>query len=74
MVGVDAAELSFIRAGLSRLPTFHRLLDEARLLPLRSTADHIPASVWPTISPEVASITTPRLPSSVFCTAKTVAP
>jgi predicted AlkP superfamily phosphohydrolase/phosphomutase len=49
MVAVDAAELSFIRASLPHLPTFRRLFEEAKLLPLRSSAEHISASVWPTM-------------------------
>ena len=47
MLGVDAAELSFIRAALPSLPTFRRLFDEGVLLPLRSTAEYVSASVWP---------------------------
>src|SRR5262245_2776680 len=49
MIAVDAAELSFIRAALPHLPTFRRLLEEAALFPLRSSAEHISASVWPTM-------------------------
>jgi predicted AlkP superfamily phosphohydrolase/phosphomutase len=49
MIAVDAGELSLIRASLSRLPTFRRLLEEAAFFPLRSTAEHISASVWPTM-------------------------
>lgn len=49
MLGVDAAELSFIRAALPSLPTFARLLDEGALLGLRSTAEHVSASVWPSM-------------------------
>jgi predicted AlkP superfamily phosphohydrolase/phosphomutase len=49
MIAVDAAELSFIRASLPHLRTFRRLLDEGALFPLRSSAEHISASVWPTM-------------------------
>lgn len=49
MIAVDAAELSFIRASLTSLPTFRRLLTEGALFPLRSSAEHIAASVWPTM-------------------------
>jgi predicted AlkP superfamily phosphohydrolase/phosphomutase len=49
MIAVDAGELSLIRTSLSSLPTFRRLFEEAALLPLRSSAEHIAASVWPTM-------------------------
>lgn len=49
MVAVDAAELSFIRGSLPQLPTFRRLLEQAAFVPLRSSAEHISASVWPTM-------------------------
>jgi predicted AlkP superfamily phosphohydrolase/phosphomutase len=49
MIAIDAGELSFIRASLSSLPNFRRLFEEAALLPLRSSAEHITASVWPTM-------------------------
>jgi predicted AlkP superfamily phosphohydrolase/phosphomutase len=49
MIGVDAAELSFIRAARSSLPTFARLLDQGALFRLRSTAEHVSASVWPSM-------------------------
>lgn len=49
MIAVDAGELSLIRASLPSLPTFRRLLEEAALFPLRSSAEHISASVWPTM-------------------------
>jgi predicted AlkP superfamily phosphohydrolase/phosphomutase len=47
MLAVDAGDISFIRGALPSLPTFQRLLDEGTLFPLRSTAEHISASVWP---------------------------
>lgn len=49
MVAADAGEISFIRSHLGGLPTFRRLLSEGAFFPLHSTADHIPASVWPTM-------------------------
>jgi len=49
MIGVDAAELSMIHACIHQLPNFQKLLGEAVLLPLQSTAEYIPASVWPTM-------------------------
>lgn len=48
MIGVDAAELSFIRSSTSALPTFRRLLGAGRVRRLRSTADLLTGSVWPT--------------------------
>lgn len=49
MIGVDAGELSFIRASLASLPTFRRLFEAGQLFPLTSTAEYISASVWPTM-------------------------
>jgi len=49
MLGIDAGELSFIRGALGSLPTFRRLLDEGALFPMRSTADLVSASVWPSM-------------------------
>lgn len=49
MVAVDAAEISFIRSSLGSLPTFRRLIEGGAFFPLRSTAEHISASVWPTM-------------------------
>ena len=49
MIAVDAGELSLIRASLPNLPTFRRLLEQAALFPLGSSAEHISASVWPTM-------------------------
>ncbi len=47
MIGVDAAELSFIQAHRAALPTFDRLLNRGLLQRLESTAA-MPGSVWPT--------------------------
>jgi len=49
LLGIDAAEISLIQAELPSLPTFRRLLDEGALFPLRSTAEHLSASVWPSM-------------------------
>jgi len=48
MIGVDAAELSLIRSARSRLPNLARALDAGVLRRLRSTADLLAGSVWPT--------------------------
>lgn len=48
MIGVDAAELSFIQAHRASLPHFDRLLRSGVLQPLRSTGAVMPGSVWPT--------------------------
>ena len=47
MIGVDAAELSFIHAHRATLPNFDRLLSRGVLQRLESTAE-MPGSVWPT--------------------------
>lgn len=46
MIGLDAAELSFVREHVAALPVLSRLLVDAR--PLKSTAAHLAGSVWPT--------------------------
>ena len=48
MIGVDAAELSFIQRHLPALPRFRELLERGRLHRLRTTADDLTGSVWPT--------------------------
>ena len=48
MIGIDAGELSFIRSAISSLPNFRRVLDTGVLRRLRSPADLMPGSVWPT--------------------------
>jgi predicted AlkP superfamily phosphohydrolase/phosphomutase len=48
MIGVDAAELSFIQRHLAVLPRFRELLERGRLHRLRTTADDLTGSVWPT--------------------------
>ncbi len=49
MIAVDACELSLVRSSLASLPTFRRLFDEGAFFPLRSTAEYVSASVWPTM-------------------------
>jgi Type I phosphodiesterase / nucleotide pyrophosphatase len=48
MIGMDAAELSFIQQHLLSLPTLRRVLDAGTLYRLGSTAGVFPGSVWPT--------------------------
>lgn len=48
MIGVDAAELSFIQRWLPSLPAFRRILETGTLHRLGSTAGVFPGSVWPT--------------------------
>lgn len=48
MVGLDAAEFSFIESNRFLLPNLRRFLDSGRLNRLHSTADILPGSVWPT--------------------------
>jgi predicted AlkP superfamily phosphohydrolase/phosphomutase len=48
MIGVDAAELSFIQAHRATLPNFDRLLQRGLLQRLGSTGAVLPGSVWPT--------------------------
>lgn len=48
MIGLDAAELSFIQHHLPALPALRRVLEAGTLCPLASTAGVFPGSVWPT--------------------------
>ena len=48
MIGLDAAELGFIQSSLASLPNLRRMLKSGVLRQLRSTADLLPGSVWPT--------------------------
>jgi predicted AlkP superfamily phosphohydrolase/phosphomutase len=48
MIGLDAAELSFIQRHLASLPRIGQALERGRLHRLRSTAGDLPGSVWPT--------------------------
>jgi predicted AlkP superfamily phosphohydrolase/phosphomutase len=48
MIGMDAAELSFIQRQLPYLPALRRVLEAGTLHHLGSTAGVFPGSVWPT--------------------------
>ncbi len=48
MIGIDAAELSFIEASPSSFPNLRRALDRGPSRSLRSTANALAGSVWPT--------------------------
>lgn len=48
MIGLDAADIVFIRANLPKLPTLGRVFAEGVVHPLRTTAEHLAGSVWPT--------------------------
>ena len=48
MIGIDAADLDFIRANLSSLPNFRHALETGITRPLHSTAGALTGSVWPT--------------------------
>src|SRR5882757_1122749 len=48
MIGVDAAEFSFIKAHLAELPNFNRALGSGVTRRLRSTSALLNGSVWPT--------------------------
>jgi predicted AlkP superfamily phosphohydrolase/phosphomutase len=48
MIGVDAAEFSFIKAHLADLPNFTRALGSGVTRRLRSTSASLNGSVWPT--------------------------
>jgi predicted AlkP superfamily phosphohydrolase/phosphomutase len=48
MIGMDAAELSFVHRHLPSLPTLRRALETGSLHRLSSTAGVFPGSVWPT--------------------------
>jgi predicted AlkP superfamily phosphohydrolase/phosphomutase len=48
MIGVDAAEFSFIQTHLEKLPNFRRVLGNGVLRRLKSTSALLNGSVWPT--------------------------
>jgi predicted AlkP superfamily phosphohydrolase/phosphomutase len=50
MIGIDAGDIEVIRSSLHELPRFRELFAERPLLPLRSTAETLTSSVWPTFS------------------------
>jgi predicted AlkP superfamily phosphohydrolase/phosphomutase len=47
MIGVDAAELSFVQQHLDNLPNFARLLTSDAGCEISSTVDYLPGSIWP---------------------------
>ncbi len=48
MIGFDAADVDYIRSQLPSLPNFRRAFDSGVWRRLRSPADLLPGSVWPT--------------------------
>jgi hypothetical protein len=48
MIGVDAAEFSFVKAHLAELPNFNRALGSGVTRRLKSTSALLNGSVWPT--------------------------
>jgi predicted AlkP superfamily phosphohydrolase/phosphomutase len=48
MIGLDAADLDFIRSSSATLPNLSRVLAGGALHRLRSPADLLPGAVWPT--------------------------
>lgn len=48
LIGLDAADLGFIQASSSELPNLRRVLAKSALHRVRSTADLLTGSVWPT--------------------------
>ena len=47
MIGVDAADLDFVRAHLGSLPTFGRVIENGAARRIESTAGLLTGSVWP---------------------------
>lgn len=47
-IGLDAADIVFIRTNLAHLPNLRRVFEEGSVHPLRSTAEQLAGSVWPT--------------------------
>jgi predicted AlkP superfamily phosphohydrolase/phosphomutase len=50
MIGLDGAEIGFIRDCGAALPNLNHALSQGRLDALRTTAEHLVGSVWPTFS------------------------
>lgn len=50
MIGMDAGDIEFIQSSLHELPTLRELFAGHSPLALRSTADALTSSVWPTFS------------------------
>lgn len=48
MIGLDAADLGYIRSNLVALPSLQRLFEIGRLFPLDTTSGLLTGSVWPT--------------------------
>src|SRR5579862_4857540 len=48
MIGFDAADVDYIRSQLPSMPNFRRAFDSGVSRRLRSPADLLPGSVWPT--------------------------
>ena len=48
LIGLDAANLTFIRHHLDALPALAGALGDGTVLPLRSIADYLAGAVWPT--------------------------
>ena len=47
MIGFDAADLGYIRSALPSLPNFRRALESGMVRTVRSSADLLAGSVWP---------------------------
>jgi len=52
MIGVDAAEISYLREHISDLPNFRQAFERGALINLSSEAALIPGSVWPSFFTE----------------------
>jgi predicted AlkP superfamily phosphohydrolase/phosphomutase len=50
MIGLDAADLAFIQSSSSELPNLRRAIGKSVLHTIRSTADLLTGSVWPTFA------------------------
>jgi predicted AlkP superfamily phosphohydrolase/phosphomutase len=50
MIGIDAGDIEFIRSSLHELPRLREVFAQCSPLSLRSTADTLTSSVWPTFS------------------------
>lgn len=48
MIGIDAGDIDYIQASLGQLPNLRRLFSDGALSRLRSPAEIMTASVWPT--------------------------
>lgn len=50
MIGIDAGDVEWIESHLAELPRFRQLFGESPPVRIRSTADTLTSSVWPTFS------------------------